>query len=175
MEPKTKQDPIEIIATFAGEAAELVSFNRSVGQLYGALYMSGRAMSLKELALVCKMSKGNASIHLRTLEEWGAAERTSRTGTREDYYTANTNIEELAQRRLKQGLTKRLQLARTKLDQVKNRFAAASSDPSQNQKMRQLEELLGKAESFMSLLQKFSKLQGFLPFGGGKDSQDASR
>lgn len=176
MEKKTTSDPVAQFAAFAGDAAELISFNRSVGQLYGALFISGTEMSLKELASVCKMSKGNASIHLRILEEWGAVERASRPGTREDYYFADTNLSELVLQRLRQGLTKRLNLAKSKLHQFKEQSAASGADPQstvRQERVKRLEDLLDRAESFLGLFQKFSKLQELFAWGGIKGSHHA--
>src|SRR5260370_42093510 len=83
----------------AGDVEEMVSFNRSLGQLYGLLYISPEPLSLEEIALTCSMSKGNASIHLRILEDWNAVHRSSRPGTRKDYYTANTDVKSLVTQR----------------------------------------------------------------------------
>lgn len=178
MDTSKTKDSIETFSAFAGEAAELVSFNRSVGQLYGALFISGKALSLKELASLCKMSKGNASIHLRILQEWGAVEPANRPGTREDFYIANTNLSELVLQRLRQGMKKRLQFARTKLEQVKTQLGPGSGDAeaaARWEKLEKLEDLLNRAESFFAMFQKFSKLQDMFSFGGLKEGKDGGR
>src|SRR5262245_46606734 len=111
------------IIALAGDVAEMVSFNRSLGQLYGLLYVTANPLSLEEIAQTTRMSKGNASIHLRILEDWNAVHRSSQPGTRKDYYTANTDIKGLVTRRFQEGLSKRLDLVRKRLD-------AMETDPS---------------------------------------------
>ena len=58
-------------ARFAGELAESFSFNRSVGQIYGLLYLQESPLSLEDIGQRLSMSKGNASINIRLLESWG--------------------------------------------------------------------------------------------------------
>src|SRR5256885_16059836 len=93
---------------FMGQLAEMCSFNRSIGQLYGALYISSEPLCLEDIASISRMSKGNASIHLRTLEAWGAVHQASKPGSRKDYYSANTDLRGLAIRRLQEGTSRRL-------------------------------------------------------------------
>src|SRR5260370_38013676 len=87
--------------TLAGEMAEMLSFNRSLGQIFGFLYISPESVSLEDIASACYMSKANASLHLRTLETWGAVHRSWKPGTRKDYYTAADDLKKIAARRLR--------------------------------------------------------------------------
>src|SRR5262245_62136000 len=110
----------EQFVSLAGELAELFSFNRSVGQIFGLLYLSPEPVSLEEIALSCRMSKGNASIHLRTLENWGAVRCSWKPGTRKDYFEAVSDLRELATRRLQEGLSRRLKMTRESLEAMKS-------------------------------------------------------
>jgi len=75
-----------------GQLTAELGFSKSMGQLYAALYLSEKPVSLNELAKVCRMSKGNASINLRRLEKWDAVKKVWGNGDRRDYYEANRNI-----------------------------------------------------------------------------------
>jgi DNA-binding transcriptional regulator GbsR (MarR family) len=108
----------EEFADFAGELAESFSFNRSIGQIYGLLYLSDKPLSLDEIALRLKMSKGNASVNLRALESWGAVRPVWVKGSRRDHYEANRNLKEVALRRVKEGVSKRLDFALSSLEKM---------------------------------------------------------
>src|SRR5437870_2247222 len=99
MERKTPSATEELI-DLAGRLAQMFSFNRSIGQIFGCLYLSPTPLSLEEIAKRCHMSKGNASVHVRTLHGWGAVHRASKLGTRQDYYHAETDLVDLASRRI---------------------------------------------------------------------------
>ncbi len=155
---------LDSFVSAAGEIAELFTFNRSIGQLYGYLYLSHRSVPLEEIAKACRMSKGNASLHLRTLESWGAVQRSWQPGTRKDYYTANTNLKQLAIRRLQSGVSRRLDHARTKFNALKNDPALKSplkgkDDTHWDERLGQIESLLQEVERGFSLLPKLLKLK----------------
>ena len=59
----------------AGDLAASISLARSVGQIYGLLFISPDPLALDDLCLRLSLSKGNVSINLRILEDWGAVEK----------------------------------------------------------------------------------------------------
>lgn len=151
----------------AGDIAEMLSFNRSMGQAYGLLYCSSQPLSLEDIAKTCQMSKGNASIHLRTLETWGAVHRSWKPGTRKDYYAANTDIKDLAAKRLQQGIEKRLTAIKLKLKAIREDKAVSPqrSNPEgayAAKRLEDVENLLHQAESGFALLPKLLSLKRFL-------------
>jgi DNA-binding transcriptional regulator GbsR (MarR family) len=98
----------DTIVESAGDLANSLSLNRVVGQLYALLYISPNPMSLDEMLDVLKISKGNVSVNIRVLEDWGAVRKVWVKGSRKDYYDANRDITGIALTRLKGGLTNRL-------------------------------------------------------------------
>ena len=152
----------------AGEVAESFSFNRSIGQLYAFLYISAAPLSLEDIADACRMSKGNASIHLRTLEHWGAVRKSWRPGTRKDYYTANTDLKELALRRLQEGLGKRISQTRDKFNTFKALLGGAHGANEKehssefSDRLQNIDVLLGQVEKGLQMLPSLAKLQKFL-------------
>jgi DNA-binding transcriptional regulator GbsR (MarR family) len=160
------QDPfLSRFIALAGDMAEMVSFNRSLGQLYGLLYISSEPLSLEEIARTCQMSKGNASIHLRTLEAWNAVHSASKTGTRKDYYTANTDIKALIAQRFQEGLSKRLELVRKRVDALQNdpRISAHLNQPQNSQwkkRLKDAEALMNRAEKALPILKQLIGIGG---------------
>jgi len=164
--PDQQPDPfLSQFIALAGDVAEMVSFNRSLGQLYGLLYISTQPMSLDEIATTCKMSKGNASIHLRILEDWNAVHRSSQPGTRKDYYAANLDVKSIVSQRFQEGLSKRLNL-------VRKRMAALKTDPTLaehlkqprnahwTERMEKAEVLMGRIEKALPLLKQLIGMAG---------------
>ncbi|MFZ1914150.1 MAG: MarR family transcriptional regulator, partial [Dehalococcoidales bacterium] len=54
-----------------GQLAEFAGFNRSLGQIYGLLYLNPDNLSLSEIAETLGVSKGNVSLNTRLMEQWG--------------------------------------------------------------------------------------------------------
>jgi DNA-binding transcriptional regulator GbsR (MarR family) len=143
-------------ARFAGEMAESFSFSRSLGQIYGLLYATPHSLSLEDISLQLKMSKGNASINVRTLESWGAVRAVFVSGSRRDHYEANRDLKELCLRRMQEGMGKRLENAQRQLDGMLK--GANGADKSTDKKsIQELNALLGKARKLTAILPKVLK------------------
>jgi len=142
-------------AMFAGELAESLSFNKSIGQIFGFLYLSPEPLSLDEISSRLSMSKGNASINLRYLEAWGAVRPVAMSGTRRDHYQANANLKEIILRRVEEGISRRLDLAEERLGQI-----GLPSDPHTRKKIQDLRNLVGASRKALKILPGFLK---FLP------------
>lgn len=144
--------------SLAGEVAESFSFNRSLGQIYGFLFLSQEPQSAETIAKACCMSKGNAGLNLRTLEAWGAVRRIGIPGNRKDHYAANTDLSGLAMHRLQEGLRKRLKILQT-------RFKSLQGDPAWNEpsrgpaqaRLREVETFLLHLERAVTLLKPMAK------------------
>jgi len=140
-------------ARFAGELAESFSFNRSVGQIYGLLYLQESPLSLEDIGQRLSMSKGNASINIRLLESWGAVRPVSVVGSRKDYYEANRDIKSVALRRVREGLTKRLDRAEEQLTRLHRNGNGAH--PVATKRIQELQSLIAKARKAMGFISQW--------------------
>ena len=75
-----------------GELGASLGLNRSVGQIYGLLYMSDKPLSLDDLVSKLKMSKGSVSLNIRELERWEAVKKIWVSGSRKDFYEVNPDF-----------------------------------------------------------------------------------
>ncbi len=148
-------------AKFAGELAESLSFNKSVGQIFGVLYLSDKPLSLEEIASRLSMSKGNASINLRYLESWGAVRPVMFSGTRKDHYEANTNLKQILLRRAEEGISRRLDMAEGWIERILSKENGGSSiDARSKKKMQELRSMISSGRKALKILPGVLK---FLP------------
>ena len=89
----------EIISLFV-RLADLLSLPRSVGELYGILFISSEPMCLDEIKNKLKISKGSTSQGLKILRSFGAIKKTYITGDRRDFYIVEDSL-----RRIVRGFT----------------------------------------------------------------------
>jgi DNA-binding transcriptional regulator GbsR (MarR family) len=69
-----------------GEMASAWGINRTMGQIHGLLYICGEPLSMDDIMARLKISRGNASMNLRALEDWGVINRIHFTGDRREYF-----------------------------------------------------------------------------------------
>jgi DNA-binding transcriptional regulator GbsR (MarR family) len=78
-----------------GEMANAWGINRTMGQIHALLYVSPRPLSMDEVMERLKISRGNASMNLRALEDWGVIQRAHFTGDRREYFRSVSDVWEL--------------------------------------------------------------------------------
>lgn len=158
-------DPSELENQFidaAGEVAEHFSVNRIVGQLYALLYIRPDPVSLDEMAERLRISKGSASVNIRILEEWNAVKKTWVQGSRKDFYTANPDIYKIVSQRLQQGLVRRLNHTRSKVDQIHSALNGKNGGAKTQfyrERLQKLEELQTLSETIVKFLPKIQSLK----------------
>lgn len=75
-----------------GRLSETAGFNRTLGQIYGLLYLSPTRLSLGEVAERLGVSKGSVSLNTKNMERMGMLKRINLPADRRDYYEANTDF-----------------------------------------------------------------------------------
>ena len=75
-----------------GRMASLWGVPRSMAEVHALLFVEGRSVNADELVLRLGISRGNASMTLRTLVDWGIVQRTHNKADRKDYYQAEQDV-----------------------------------------------------------------------------------
>lgn len=75
-----------------GEMGSHWGVPRTMTQLQALLFIEGRAMNTDEIMTRLAISRGNASMTLRTLVDWEMVTRTHNPADRKDYYAADGDV-----------------------------------------------------------------------------------
>jgi len=60
--------------------------------LHGLLYITGLPLNTDEVMDRLEISRGNASMSLRSLQDWGLVERVHKRGARKEYFEAEPDV-----------------------------------------------------------------------------------
>src|SRR5579859_4064237 len=74
-----------------GRMSSSWGINRTMAQIHALLFVSSRPLTVDEIMQRLLISRGNASMSLRDLMDWGIVRRFRRPGERRDTYTSETN------------------------------------------------------------------------------------
>lgn len=85
----------EVIELFV-RMADVLNLPRSVGEIYGLLFISSLPLCLDDCRLRLNISKGSTSQGLRILRSFGAIRTVYIPGDRKDYYVAETSLRKMA-------------------------------------------------------------------------------
>ncbi|HVP13823.1 MAG TPA: MarR family transcriptional regulator [Phycisphaerae bacterium] len=71
-----------------GEMANYWGINRTMAEIHAMLYVSTQAVCTDDVMQTLQISRGNASMNLRSLVDWGLVERIHVRGDRKEYFVA---------------------------------------------------------------------------------------
>src|SRR5687767_13928545 len=70
--------------------------NKTIAQIHAVLMIAPEAASMEEIMEELKISRGNASMNLRALMDWGIVYKASKPGERREFFIAEKDLDELA-------------------------------------------------------------------------------
>ncbi len=92
------KDPKELIESqdefirVWGQMASAWGISRTMAEVHALLYITGDELCADDVMERLAISRGNASISLRALLDWGVIQRAHRKGDRKDYFVAEQDV-----------------------------------------------------------------------------------
>ena len=80
-----------------GEMGGYWGINRTMAELHALLYTSAEPLCTDDIMAQLQISRGNASMNLRQLVDWGLINRVHKKGDRKEYFASETDVWELFQ------------------------------------------------------------------------------
>lgn len=146
-----KDKPLNFEQEFVNITSELgvyLGLNRTVGQIYGLLYINPSPVALEDIAKTLRISKGGASVNIRELERWGAVRKVWVQGSRKDFYEANQDFLNVAYSRIKNRVQKMLDSAEQRILRFEN---GNNLSEEQKGKLGQIKETVSAISGILKL------------------------
>lgn len=70
--------------------------NKTMAQIHALLMVSAEPLSMEDIMEDLQISRGNASMNLRALMDWGIVYKEFKQGERREFFTAEKDLDELA-------------------------------------------------------------------------------
>jgi DNA-binding transcriptional regulator GbsR (MarR family) len=142
---------------FFVDGVKVLGLPRSLGEIYGLLFISTKPLSLDDLVLYLGISKGSASQGLRTLRTLGAVHEASGNGDRRTYYEPAINLKRLVGGFIREQVRPHLDSGKTKLQSI-TETAKLSDDPQEREffldRIERLESWMKRGGQLLPILQK---------------------
>src|SRR5437763_11086844 len=75
--------------------SSLWGISPTMARIHGLLYLTGQAMSMDDIMARLAISRGNVSMNLSKLVEWGLVRRVHKRGDRREYYESLSDVWEM--------------------------------------------------------------------------------
>ena len=79
-----------------GSLGTLWGINKAMAQIQSLLFISTKPLSMEDIMEDLQISRGNTSMNLRQLMDWGIVTKESVRGERKEYFTTEKDVQELA-------------------------------------------------------------------------------
>jgi DNA-binding transcriptional regulator GbsR (MarR family) len=91
-QPGTLREAQDRFVATWGQMAAAWGISRTMAEVHALLYITGQPMNTDEIMERLQISRGNASMSLRALLDWGIVQRTHKRGDRKEYFAAEQDV-----------------------------------------------------------------------------------
>jgi len=138
----------------------LIGLPKSVGEIYGLLFVAPRPMAMDEIMERLSISLGAASQGLKLLRSFGSVRVVYERGERRDHYVADLELSRFATVFIKDELQPRMDMAAERIKRMEQALAAlpAKERKATRQRIERLKHWLDKGRKLLPWLIRFMKL-----------------
>jgi DNA-binding transcriptional regulator GbsR (MarR family) len=154
--PVLSELEVEAIDLFIG-LIKLLGMPKSVGELYGLLFVSPEPLPMETLMDRLQMSKGSASQGLKLLRSFGAVKTVYVAGDRRDHFVAEVDLSRFASNFIKGELQPHLDSGMERIqrmEQLARNFAPGERDTAEN-RLARLRHWHEKGQAMVPWILKF--------------------
>lgn len=158
-QPQNQLGTLETLAPNIWSACEAVAdviefwgFKRVLGRVWMLLYLHPQNLSAADIARLLGMSAGAVSMALKEMEQWGIIVKANRSGSRQLYYQAETNLWRMFSRVIRNREIHHLEQLRRSLTQCADALEAGNSSQFAVDRLRTLERLVTWGSEGLRLL-----------------------
>ena len=138
----------------------LLGWPKSVGEIYGLLFVSAQPLAMDDIMARTGMSLGAASQGLKLLREFGAVRTVYTPGARKDHYIASGELSRFATSYIEEELLPRMRTAQERIKRMERMMLSMSETERQlpAERIDRLKYWLGKGQKVVPWLVRFLKL-----------------
>jgi DNA-binding transcriptional regulator GbsR (MarR family) len=145
------------VVDFFVDGVRVLGLPRSLGEIYGLLFISSVPLSLDDLVQKLGISKGSASQGLRTLKSLGALREAQDMKDRRTYYEPAIDLKRLVGGFIREQIRPHLDSGKSKLQQLKE-ANSLTTDPTEqaflDERIERLESWMKRGGQLLPILQK---------------------
>jgi len=128
--------------------------NKAMAQMHALLMLSPEPMSVEEIMDALNISRGNVSMNLRSLIDWGIVRKEYKAGERKEYFASEKDVWKLSTQVAKERRKRELEPVIDMLNMATN-VKVDKRDPEQKEFVEMSNALLKFANQSDSILKKF--------------------
>jgi DNA-binding transcriptional regulator GbsR (MarR family) len=151
-------DPLErqLVEIFV-DGVKVLGLPKSLGEIYGLLFISQSPLSLDDLVVKLQISKGSASQGLRTLKSLGAVSEAEFESERRTYYQPAVELKRLVGGFIREQIRPHLESGKAKINKISETTRVIDDIERKeflNERIDRLENWMSSGRKVLPILQK---------------------
>ena len=143
-----------------GTMSSLWGINPTMARIHGLLYITGEALTMDDMMERLGISRGNVSMNLTRLVEWGLVQRVHQRGDRRDRYASVSDVWEMFTRVATQRKRREIDPVLTTLRRCRDELSRdalgpTADQPAAKERYRRVNDLLAFLQLMDHLAQQF--------------------
>jgi HTH-type transcriptional regulator, glycine betaine synthesis regulator len=144
--------------------AALWGISPTMARIHGLLYITGASLSMDDIMARLGISRGNVSMNLSKLLEWGLVKRVHKRGDRREYFVSISDVWEmftlLANQRKRREIDPLLMTLRRCREELEPQMAGSGANrAAAEERLRRVNDLLKLVATMDGLAQRFFESQ----------------
>jgi HTH-type transcriptional regulator, glycine betaine synthesis regulator len=134
-----------------GEMGGYWGINRTMAEIHALLFVSGEPLCTDDIMAQLHISRGNASMNLRGLVDWGLIQRQHRLGDRKEYFQADTDVWHMFETIMRERRRREVEPIIDSIERCRAMIAAPGQAPP-NPPAREFLQRLDDLQRFLSAM-----------------------
>lgn len=145
-----------------GQMGSTWGISRTMAEVHALLFITGLPMCTDDVMARLKISRGNASMSLRALVDWGVVTRVHKRGDRKEYFSAEQDVWALTQAILRERVKREIRPVLGALYDIRELTGAPGAKPSGDERIathnRRVDEMIDLVRTLEQLSAKLTDL-----------------
>jgi DNA-binding transcriptional regulator GbsR (MarR family) len=146
------QDAKNLIVRRWGEMGGYWGINRTMAEIHALLYVTHAALCTDEIMDQLKISRGNASMNLRALVDWGLIERVHKLGDRKEYFKADTDVWHMFETIMRERRRREVEPILTTLDRSREMVEDVVAGDADAREIEVFRKRVGELQEFLTTM-----------------------
>ena len=159
-----------------GQMAGAWGISRTMAEIHAILYLSGKPLSMDDLMSRLDISRGNASMSLRSLLDWGIVSRVHKRGDRKEYFQAEQDVWAMFRAIVRERVKREAEPLAAQLHEIRDltRRSAKSVRSASIAEKQELADVNKRLESLINFFQMLQLLSERFVSPAGRGLQEAA-
>lgn len=159
-----------------GKMGTAWGISRTMAEVHALLYITGEPLCTDDVMERLQISRGNASMSLRALLEWGIVERVHRRGDRKEYFHAEQDVWVLFRAIVRERMKREVDPMRASLYEIRDMTSERAGERgSKDAKDAALVAHNKRLDSMLEFLETMEKMSASFVSPAGRGLQAAAK